>query len=120
MSFKIILEKIRETELNVLLRMGVYNTFIAFSWGAASFLVATASFVTYILMDENNNLDASIAFVSLTLFNIIRMPLVFLPQTITSLIQTNVSMARIRKFLLKDELDESQITHEPIPSKNEH
>ena len=111
------MEKIRETELGVLLRMGTYNTIISFSWGAASFLVATASFIAYILMDENNNLDASTAFVSLTLFNIIRFPLMILPQVITSLIQANVSMTRIRRFLLKDELDESQITHEEIPSK---
>lgn len=116
MSFKHILEKIRESELGVLLRMGIYNTVISFSWGAASFLVATASFIAYILMDENNNLDPSTAFVSLTLFNIIRFPLMILPQVITSLIQSNVSMTRIRKFLLKDELDESQITHENIPS----
>lgn len=114
LSFRNLLEKIREGELGVLLRMGVYNTVISFSWGAASFLIATASFIAYILMDESNNLDASTAFVSLTLFNIIRFPLMILPQVITSLIQANVSMTRIRRFLLKEEIDELQITHEDI------
>lgn len=33
------------------------------------------------------------------------------PETIGYLIQSVVSMTRIRKFLLKDEIDETQITH---------
>jgi ATP-binding cassette subfamily C (CFTR/MRP) protein 1 len=118
LSFRTLLEKIREGELGVLLKMGIYNTIISFSWGAASFLLATASFIVYILIDENNNLDASTAFVSLTLFNIIRFPLMIFPQVITSLIQANVSMTRIRKFLLKDEIDELQISHKPMEGEN--
>jgi ABC-type multidrug transport system fused ATPase/permease subunit len=116
-SFKYLVEKIRENELGVLLKQGVYNTIISFSWGAASFLVATASFMTYILMDPNNNLDASTAFVSLTLFNILRFPLIILPQVISSLIQANVAMKRIKSFLLKDEIDRGQISHNPDKSK---
>lgn len=114
MSFRKIIDKIREGELGVLLKIGIYSTFISFSWGAASFLIATASFIAYILMDDRNNLDPSTAFVSLTLFNIIRFPLMILPMVITSMIQANVSMTRIRRFLLKDEVDETQITHEQV------
>jgi hypothetical protein len=70
--------------------MGIYQTLISFSWGVASFLVATASFVTYILIDKNNDLDPSTAFVSLTLFNNIRFPLMIFPMLIASLIQVNI------------------------------
>nr|QUF59450.1 ATP-binding cassette transporter Abcc1-6 [Brachionus angularis] len=113
-SFKNILEKIREGELGILLKFGIYNTFITLSFGAASFMIATASFVVFVLVDKNNNLDASTAFVSLTLFNIMRFPLIMIPQVITSLIQANVSMTRIRTFLLREEIDTSQITHNNV------
>ncbi len=39
------------------------------------------------------------------------------PQVITSVVQANVSMTRIRQFLLRDEIDEEQITHENIKGK---
>ena len=46
--------------------------------------VAIASFTTYILVNSNNVLDAQKAFVSLSIFNILRRPLAFFPQLITS------------------------------------
>ena len=110
LSFKKLVEKIRDKELRVLVRMNVLQTIISFFFGASSFLVwrkkilelffikfgfkspyivkiATASFIAFILIDEKNDLDASTAFVSLTLFNMIRFPLLMLPQVITSVIQ---------------------------------
>jgi hypothetical protein len=51
-------------------------------------MVALASFVSFVLMDpENNILDSQTAFVSLTLFNTMRGPLFLLPFGIVSLIQ---------------------------------
>ncbi|KAG8507864.1 Canalicular multispecific organic anion transporter 2 [Galemys pyrenaicus] len=59
----------------------------------------------YVLVDKNNVLDAQKAFVSVSLFNILKRPLDMLPQLISSLIQTNVSLKRIQHFLSQDELD---------------
>ena len=87
LSFQKIVSKIREDELIILLKTSIYNVVINFSWGIASFLIASASFVIFILIDSNNNLDASIAFVSLTLFNQMRFPLIILPQLISALVQ---------------------------------
>lgn len=42
---------------------------------------------TYVLVDPNNQVDASVAFVSLTYFNLMRFPMSMLPQLITFLIQ---------------------------------
>ena len=83
--------------------------------------VAIASFATYIMVDANNVLDAQKAFVSLSIFNILRRPLAFFPQLITStmmvcfplflfynfliiLLQFLVSIRRINRFLDCDEL----------------
>ena len=71
--------------------------------------MSTASFIVYVLL--GNNLTPETAFVSLSLFNIVRFPLMMLPQVITSLIQANVSMTRIRQFLLRDEIDDNDISH---------
>lgn len=53
----------------------------------APFMVGVVAFATFILMDENNNLDPNTAFVSLTLFNMLRQPLNFIPRIIQGLTQ---------------------------------
>lgn len=65
----------------------------------------------FVLIDENNILTPQIAFVALNLFNIIRFPLILLPDLITNLIQTKVAINRINKFLNSEELDEDSIEH---------
>ncbi|XP_074870252.1 ATP-binding cassette sub-family C member 3 isoform X2 [Carettochelys insculpta] len=67
--------------------------------------VALTTFAVYVHVDEHNILDAEKAFVSLTLFNILRFPLNMLPQVISNLAQTSVSLKRIQQFLSHDELD---------------
>lgn len=45
----------------------------------------------YVTVDENNILDAERAFVSLSLFNILRFPLNMLPQVISGMVQVGTS-----------------------------
>lgn len=52
--------------------------------------VALVSFTTFVLSDPNHVLDAETAFVSLSLFNILRFPLSMLPMLISSLIQVSI------------------------------
>lgn len=44
------------------------------------------TFATFVMVDENNVLDATTAFVSLSLFNILRFPLSMLPMLISNLV----------------------------------
>nr|UOU03337.1 ATP-binding cassette subfamily C1-6 [Brachionus rubens] len=113
LSFQKLLDKIREKELAIFYKTGLYNVIIKFSFEISSFIVAIASFVIYIVV-IGGELDASKAFVSLTLFNTMRFPLSMFPQVITMLIQANVSMTRIRTFLLRDEIDTDIINHNNI------
>lgn len=101
--------------------------------------VALTTFAVYVTVDENNILDAEKAFVSLSLFNILRFPLNMLPQVISSIVQVgtfssypppshmsdplnawfidcvctasqaNVSLKRIQAFLSHDELDPNAV-----------
>ncbi len=80
------------------------SAFTTFLWTCAPFLVAVSSFTAYILVDDANVLDAQTAFVSLTYFNLLRMPLNMLPQLIVLMVQCSVSLRRINKFMNADEL----------------
>uniref|UniRef100_A0AAY4E0U5 ATP-binding cassette, sub-family C (CFTR/MRP), member 3 n=1 Tax=Denticeps clupeoides TaxID=299321 RepID=A0AAY4E0U5_9TELE len=96
-SFKGKVLEIRQKELNVL-QFHLITLFL-------SFQVALTSFAVFVSVDEKNVLDAEKAFVSLSLFNILRFPLNMLPQVISSIVQTSVSLKRIQAFLSHDELD---------------
>jgi ATP-binding cassette subfamily C (CFTR/MRP) protein 1 len=87
MSFNDILSKIKSDELVILSKIGVLNSIAAFSAVSVPFLVAAVSFATFILIDEKNVLDSNTAFVSLSLFNIMKYPLANSPHMISSLIQ---------------------------------
>lgn len=47
------------------------------------------SFATYVLVDEKNVLDANKAYVSISLFNILRFPLSMLPMMISNIVQVS-------------------------------
>lgn len=101
--------------------------------------MSLVTFATYVLIDENNVLDATKAFVSLSLFNTLRFPLTMLPMLITNMVQvsccfydyslestfsvisiylqTQVSVKRINKFLNSEELDPDNVQHDPSQRK---
>ena len=64
------------------------------------FQVALASFSCYVVVDEKNVLNASKAFVSLSLFNILRFPLTMLPHLISFLIMVNINECFIFDHIL--------------------
>ena len=78
-SFSDQVRGVRGEEMRLLRKQSFYMSAVTFSFLCAPILVALFSFVTFTLVDRNNVLDASKAFVSLSLFNIMRLPLTFLP-----------------------------------------
>ncbi|XP_055685130.1 multidrug resistance-associated protein 1 isoform X4 [Lutzomyia longipalpis] len=112
-SFEKQVLSIREREVQVLKEQAYLNAGTSFIWSCAPFLVALITFATYVLVDEANVLDASTAFVSLSLFNILRFPLSMLPMLISNMVQTSVSVKRINKFMNSEELDPTNVQQEP-------
>uniref|UniRef100_UPI0037E7E5A5 ATP-binding cassette sub-family C member 3 n=1 Tax=Semicossyphus pulcher TaxID=241346 RepID=UPI0037E7E5A5 len=108
-SFKEKVLAIRQKELNVLRKTAYLGALSTMAWTSAPFLVALTTFAVYVTVDENNILDAEKAFVSLSLFNILRFPLNMLPQVISSMVQASVSLKRIQNFLSHDELDPNSV-----------
>ncbi|KFV63671.1 Canalicular multispecific organic anion transporter 2, partial [Dryobates pubescens] len=110
--------EIRQNELRVLRRAAYLSSLSNFAWVSAPFLVALTTFAVYVLVDEKNILDAEKAFVSLSLFNILKFPLTMLPQVIGSLVQTSVSLKRIQQFLSHDELDPNCVERKAMAPGN--
>ncbi|ESO87141.1 hypothetical protein LOTGIDRAFT_107213, partial [Lottia gigantea] len=96
---------IRKEELYVLKKAAYLNAASSFTWTCAPVMVSLTTFAVYTLSSDENILDAEKAFVSLSLFNILRFPLSMLPQVITSIVQASVSLKRLDKFLGQPELD---------------
>ncbi|XP_050012615.1 ATP-binding cassette sub-family C member 3 [Alexandromys fortis] len=113
-SFLEQIEGIRQSELH-LLRKGAYLQAVStFIWVCTPFLVTLITLGVYVCVDENNVLDAEKAFVSLSLFNILKIPLNMLPQLISGLTQASVSLKRIQDFLSQDELDPQCVERKTI------
>lgn len=115
-SFEEQILKIRTKEIKVLKETAYLNSGTSFIWSFAPFLVSLVSFATYVLIDENNRLDSTKAFVSLSLFNILRFPLSILPMMIGNMVQAYVSVKRINKFMNTEELDPNNVQHDSSES----
>ncbi|XP_059352167.1 multidrug resistance-associated protein 1-like isoform X3 [Daphnia carinata] len=115
-SFQAQVEEIRSKEIHVLKQAAYLNAGTSFIWTCAPFLVSLMSFMTFVLSDPNNILTPEIAFVSLSLFNLIRMPMTILPILIIQFIQASVSIKRLNKFMNADELDPNSVSHETTQS----
>jgi ABC-type multidrug transport system fused ATPase/permease subunit len=88
-SFQNIIIKIRDSELTNLIKSALLSTLTSFTWAMAPITIATVAFAVYIFISDSNNLDPSTAFVSLTLFNMLRFPLNIIPYIIQGLIQVS-------------------------------
>lgn len=94
----------RSKELGQISRIYHLDAIHVFLWNCTPFVVAVFTFAVYIAVDSSHILTPGKAFVSITLFNMLRFPITMLPQLVNSLVLTLVSSRRINKFLNNDEL----------------
>ncbi|XP_019384295.1 PREDICTED: multidrug resistance-associated protein 1-like isoform X1 [Crocodylus porosus] len=101
--------EIREHEIDVLKSSGYLATFSMLTLTCIPFLVSLATFGIYFLLDEENVLTAAKVFTSISLFNILRLPLFDLPAVISAVAQTKISLGRLEDFLNSEDLDPQNI-----------
>ncbi|KAI1286881.1 ATP-binding cassette sub-family C member 3 [Halotydeus destructor] len=94
----------RNNEIKELKKQSKYMALVFFSIGCIPILVTLTTFFTYTLIDENNVLDPSKTFVTLSLLNILRMPLILIPMTLDFYTSFSIALKRISAFLNCDEL----------------
>ena len=105
-SFSDKIGAIRAREIKILKKNAIYTAIFTLMLSAIPTFVAIVSFATFVMIDPANNvLTAEIAFVSLSYFNIVRIPLVSLPYVIVQLVQTQVSIDRLNNYLNSSEAD---------------
>ncbi|KAK9886053.1 hypothetical protein WA026_014836 [Henosepilachna vigintioctopunctata] len=112
LNFEDVIQKIRAKELYERKKASFMNAGSNFIWTCAPFLVSFVTFATYVFIDENNVLDATTAFVSISLFNILRFPMSMLPNLMSNIAQTAISLKRINKFMNLPEIDPRCVSHE--------
>ncbi|XP_055346995.1 ATP-binding cassette sub-family C member 3-like [Paramacrobiotus metropolitanus] len=116
-SFQGQVTEVRERELTTLRKAAFLGAVSYFTWMMSPFLVALATFATYVTTDpENNVLTAERVFVALALLNILRLPLTLLPTTITMAVQVSISIKRLANFLRNEEIDPNNVQDLPPSS----
>ncbi|XP_051473900.1 ATP-binding cassette sub-family C member 2 isoform X2 [Apus apus] len=113
-SFEKRVSEIRERELKDLVNFSYLQSISIFVFTCSPVLVSLASFAVFVLVDENNILDAQKAFTAISLFNVLRFPMAMLPLVLSSLVQTKVSTVRLERYLAGEDLDTSAIHHNPV------
>lgn len=74
---------IRRKEVSVLGKLALINAFGIIIWTCAPFLVCLASFSAFVLVYPNGVLTSDMAFVTLSLFNILQFPVTFIPEMVS-------------------------------------
>ncbi|NWW22240.1 MRP1 protein, partial [Falcunculus frontatus] len=102
--------RIREHEVNVLKSSGYLTTYSMLTLTCIPFMVSLATFGVFFYLDEENVLTATKVFTSISLFNILRLPLFDLPSVISAVAQTKVSLSRLEDFLFAEDLNPEDVT----------
>lgn len=110
-SFREKVGGVRNAEMATLRKSAYLRAVSSFFWTVTPLLVSVVTFTMYSLLD--NTLDAATAFTALSLFNVLRFPLNMLPQVISSLVEANVSVKRMQKYLLAEEVDPFAVERKP-------
>ncbi|KAM6386857.1 LOW QUALITY PROTEIN: multidrug resistance-associated protein 1-like [Alca torda] len=100
---------IREREVDVLKSSGYLMTYSMLTLTCIPFMVSLATFGVFFHLDKENVLTATKAFTSISLFNILRLPLFDLPSVISAVAQTKVSLSRLEDFLCAEDLNPEDI-----------
>ncbi|NXI71277.1 MRP1 protein, partial [Anseranas semipalmata] len=100
---------IREHEVDVLKSSGYLTTYSMLTLTCIPFMVSLATFGVFFYLDKENVLTATKVFTSISLFNILRLPLFDLPSVISAVAQTKVSLSRLEDFLYAEDLNPEDV-----------
>ncbi|CAJ0593581.1 unnamed protein product [Cylicocyclus nassatus] len=105
-------DEIRVKEMSLVRKAGIVKTIADMFNVAAPFIVALVTFTTYTLSSPDHVLTPQVAFVSLTLFNQLRGPLMMAADLISQTVQLVVSNRRLKEFLVAEELSDETVDRE--------
>uniref|UniRef100_A0A672TU44 Multidrug resistance-associated protein 1-like n=1 Tax=Strigops habroptila TaxID=2489341 RepID=A0A672TU44_STRHB len=109
---------IRECEVDVLKSSGYLTTYSMLTLTCIPFMVSLATLGVFFHLDEENVLTATKVFTSISLFNILRLPLFDLPSVISAVAQTKVSLSRLEDFLCAEDINPKDVNTNYSGSKH--
>jgi ATP-binding cassette subfamily C (CFTR/MRP) protein 1 len=111
--FKDRINKIRGTEIRVLQKMAWFHGVLTSSFTITPVFVILAVFAVFVAMDPVNNiLTADKVFVSIALMNLIRLPMIMFPYALMESVKLVISINRLNRFLIAEELDTETVQGE--------
>lgn len=106
-----------DKELANLKRMGVFSALSMFLWQFAPALVSCFTFGLFAIFEKKRTLSTDIVFPALSLFNLLSFPLAIVPRVITNIVEAQVAISRLTKFLTSSELQKNAVTRAPAVKK---
>ncbi|KAG0364528.1 hypothetical protein BGZ54_007412 [Gamsiella multidivaricata] len=107
----------RAKELDVLRRMGILEAIMSVVFASSSIIVGLLTFTVYVTIG-NGVLTPKIVFVSLSLMDLLHEPVSRMAEGTSSTIALIVGNKRIQRFLLREEIDDTQVIREECSSNS--
>ncbi|CDF90036.1 ZYBA0S05-07448g1_1 [Zygosaccharomyces bailii CLIB 213] len=95
-----------DLEVKNFAKIGVVENLISFAWNCVPLMVSCSTFVLFSFINSSP-LSPEIVFPALSLFELLNEAIYSVPNAITNIIETKVSVGRLKKYLLCEELDDS-------------
>ncbi|KAF3988772.1 hypothetical protein FT663_03860 [Candidozyma haemuli var. vulneris] len=105
-----------EQELRNLKRMGMFGALSTSTWSLTPILVSCSTFALFVINNKDKTLSTDIVFPALSLFNLLSFPLAVVPMVITNIVESQVAISRLTKFLNGSELQSNAVTKLPKAS----
>jgi ATP-binding cassette subfamily C (CFTR/MRP) protein 1 len=105
------LSHVRSRELHNLTRLGLTTAVGYFALNISPFLVSCTTFGVFVL--GGRVLSTEVVFPALSLFNLLSLPLSVLPLVISNIVDSQVAIGRITKFLTASELQRGAVKRLP-------
>lgn len=102
-----------QKELKNLRKMGIFSAVSNSLWNLAPFLVSCSTFALFVLTQKDRSLSTDIVFPALALFNLLSFPLAVVPMVITNVVEAQVALTRLTKFLTGSELQLDAVVKAP-------
>ncbi|VFQ66980.1 unnamed protein product [Cuscuta campestris] len=112
-SFKNAVESYRDIELKWLTKAQLCKTVSTFLYWASPTIISSLVFLGCVLFNSAP-FDAATVFTVLAVLRVMSEPVKQLPEAISFIIQSKVSLDRIDSFLLEDEIKREDVTRSPV------
>ncbi|KFH63164.1 hypothetical protein MVEG_11199 [Podila verticillata NRRL 6337] len=117
-AFKQRILKTKHKELDILYRSGIVEAAISLVFASSSILCSLVTFATYVTIGHGV-LTPKTVFVSIALFDMLHEPIARLAEGTTDTISIVVATKRIQRFLLREDIDDTQVARTERSDSNQ-